>query len=399
MQQNTRQGAVSPTAWMILAVIFFSGLAAPLNQFKAPPVLQEVTQALGVTLGAGGWLMAVFSMIGMALALPSGFILGRLGVKRSGLLALTCLLMGCLCGALAQSMGAMLLSRILEGMGMCLMSIVAPTALAAWFPPERRGLAMGVWGTWVPFSSILAFAAAGTITSLFGWRGMWWVSLVYTALVSAMFFLLFRMPEKSASPESPSSGIRREWEGMRAVLQKADPWRLAISFACYNALIVALISFMTPYLMQERGFTSDEARFWVTCLIVVNMLAVLGGGLLSDALATRKKCILASHGVLALVMLFYFQPGHNVVAVMLLVAGVSGLVVTPSLSAAPEVVRRPEDAGRALSILAVGTNGGMFFGPATYGMIVDSAGWHATVWFSVPVMILGFIAAWGLKVR
>jgi predicted MFS family arabinose efflux permease len=41
----------------------------------------------------------------------------------------------------------------------------------------------------------------------------------------------------------------------------------------------------------------------------------------------------------------------------------------------------------------------MVLGPVVYGMIVDNAGWNATVWFSVPVMILGFVAAWGLKVR
>jgi len=384
---------------MILAVIFFSSLAAPMNQFKAPPVLQDVTQAFGVTLGAGGWLMSVFSMIGLLLALPSGFIIGRLGVKRSGFLALAFLLAGCCCGALAQSMAAMTVGRVIEGMGMCLMSIVAPTALAVWFPPERRGLALGVWGTWVPFASILAFAAAGTITSQFGWRGMWWVSLVYTALATAVFLLLFRMPGRSASPENRFPGFRQEWEGMRAVLKKADPWKLAISFACYNALIVALISFMTPYLMRERGFTGDESRFWVTCLIAVNMLTVFGGGLLSDALGTRKKCIIVPHAILVLVMLFYFQPGYGVVAVMLLVGGVSGMVVTPSVSAASEVAQRPEDTGRALAILIAGSNGGMVLGPAVYGMIMDSAGWNATVWFSVPLMILGFAAAWGLKAR
>ena len=81
MQQNTPQAAPPSAAWMILAVVFFSSLAAPLNQFKAPPVLQDVTQAFGVTLGTGGWLMSVFSMIGMILALPSGFIIGRLGAN------------------------------------------------------------------------------------------------------------------------------------------------------------------------------------------------------------------------------------------------------------------------------------------------------------------------------
>lgn len=386
-------------AWAMLGVVFFSSLAAPINQFKAPPVLAQATEALGVSLGAGGWLMSVFSVVGMILALPSGFILGRIGVKRAGMTALAFLFGGGLLGAVAGDMPAMLVSRVLEGVGMCLLSIVAPTALAAWFPPQRRGLAMGIWGTWVPLSSILAFAASGVITARFGWKGMWWASLVYTGLVMALFFFFFRMPRIGAVAGGRPPTFTDELGRMKAVIKRADPWRLALSFACYNGLVAALVSFMVPYLTQQRLFSENEARFWVTCLLVVNMLAALGGGVLSDALGTRRKCLLVPYAVLALVMLFYFQPGYGVVVAMLLVGGVSGLVVTPSLSSAPEVVDKPDDAGKALSVLAVGMNGGMFFGPALFGMIVDRSGWEATTWFSVPLMILAFAAAWRLRLR
>jgi predicted MFS family arabinose efflux permease len=151
--------------------------------------------------------------------------------------------------------------------------------------------------------------------------------------------------------------------------------------------------------VQERSFTDADARFWVACLLAIKMLAALGGGLLSDFLGARKKCILAPFAILVVLMLCYFQPGYGVVWIMLLVGGVSGLVVTPSIASAPDTVKNPGDIGMALAVLALGMNGGIFFGPAVYGMIVDSAGWQATVWFSVPTAILGFTAAWGLKIR
>ncbi len=48
----------------------FLGLAAPLNQFKIPPAIHQITQAVGIGMAEAGLLMSIFSLVGIALALP-----------------------------------------------------------------------------------------------------------------------------------------------------------------------------------------------------------------------------------------------------------------------------------------------------------------------------------------
>jgi len=172
MTDKNASTAVPPFAWVILALVYFGSLAAPLNQFKIPPVMGVLMSEFGLTLASAGMLMSIFALIGVILALPSGFIMGRIGIKNTGLAALIFLMGGGALGATAESVPVLMVSRFLEGVGMCLMSIVAPTALAAWFPPHKRGLALGLWGTWVPVASILAFAAAPAISSTGGWSAV-----------------------------------------------------------------------------------------------------------------------------------------------------------------------------------------------------------------------------------
>jgi predicted MFS family arabinose efflux permease len=45
-------------------------LAAPLNQFKIPPAIHQITQAVGIGMAEAGLLMSIFSLVGIALALP-----------------------------------------------------------------------------------------------------------------------------------------------------------------------------------------------------------------------------------------------------------------------------------------------------------------------------------------
>jgi MFS family permease len=86
----------------------------------------------------------------LILALPAGIILQKLGPKVAGLIAVGCLMIGSAWGALANGAGLLLASRVLEGVGMGLIAVVAPASIAMWFPREKQGTPMGIWATWVP---------------------------------------------------------------------------------------------------------------------------------------------------------------------------------------------------------------------------------------------------------
>ena len=75
------------TGWFILAVLLFFSIAAPLNQFKVPPIMPVLMSVLGLSTARAGLLMSVYAVTGLILALPSGLIFQRAGARLTGLIA------------------------------------------------------------------------------------------------------------------------------------------------------------------------------------------------------------------------------------------------------------------------------------------------------------------------
>jgi predicted MFS family arabinose efflux permease len=97
--------------WLILIIVLLTSIAAPLNQFKVPPVLPLLMDAFHQPAGRAGLLMSVFAVTGLMLAIPGGFIFQRLGYRITGLVAILSILLGAGMGTLSGSMETMLASR------------------------------------------------------------------------------------------------------------------------------------------------------------------------------------------------------------------------------------------------------------------------------------------------
>ena len=87
---------------MVLAV-FLASIAVAANRFKVPPVMPTLMAGLGVDMVTAGWLMGVFSLAGIVLAIPAAFVVIRLGLKATGLVALSCALIGSMIGVIATT--------------------------------------------------------------------------------------------------------------------------------------------------------------------------------------------------------------------------------------------------------------------------------------------------------
>ena len=134
---------IARSPWLILIIVLLSGIAATLNQFKVPPVMPLLMEAFSQSAGRAGLLMSIFALTGLLLAIPSGFILQRLGYRACGLTALAFLAIGAGCGTFSRGIATMLSSRFIEGIGLGLIAVTGPEIIALWFAPEKRGRAMG----------------------------------------------------------------------------------------------------------------------------------------------------------------------------------------------------------------------------------------------------------------
>ncbi len=94
------------------------------------------------------------------MALPAAMIIKRFGPK-AGVAALAFAIVGSLIGLATDNVGVLIVSRVVEGTGIGIIAVLAPTLISMWFPPEKRGLPMGLWGSWMMVSqTILFFCAA-----------------------------------------------------------------------------------------------------------------------------------------------------------------------------------------------------------------------------------------------
>ncbi|PMP61293.1 MAG: MFS transporter [Caldimicrobium thiodismutans] len=80
------------------------------------------------------------------------------------------------CGT-AQNLPQMIFFRVLQGIGEAFIAASAQTILIASYPPEKRGLAMGIFGLGVSFAPALGPTLGGFITEHLSWRWVFFVNI------------------------------------------------------------------------------------------------------------------------------------------------------------------------------------------------------------------------------
>ncbi|MFT4087244.1 MAG: MFS transporter [Gordonia sp. (in: high G+C Gram-positive bacteria)] len=108
-------------------------------------------------------------------------IAGRLGDKfgprliyQIGLLVFTAASVWC---GLSTSIVELIVARGLQGVGAALITPQTMALITRIFPPERRGAAMGVWGTVAGVATLVGPLLGGVLTDNFGWEWIFFVNL------------------------------------------------------------------------------------------------------------------------------------------------------------------------------------------------------------------------------
>jgi MFS family permease len=388
--------------WFILFIILLASMAAPLNQFKVPPVMPLLMEAFGVSAAQAGLLMSLFAITGLLLAIPAGFIFQKLGYRLTGMIAILSLIIGAGWGALTLGFDIMLASRFVEGAGMSLMSVVAPAVIALWFSREKRGKAMGVWAVWVPLGSTIMFLLAPALAARWNWPGVWWFGCFYAILVGFLYLVFLKSkPEQPLKPKGEASSGNRQDHGLAKVLSHRDLWLASLLFGCFNFVFIAFITWAPTFLQQVRGISMARAAFLVSLASILTILACPTSGWISDRTGTRKWVAVIPMALMAPLFPLFFSAGETgFLFLVVLVGFIGGFVPTGVFSGAVETVGDERLSGMAMAVIQIGQNAGMLLGPLVLGWIIESGGgWQTAFWVLAPVSILGAVAGWMSRIR
>jgi MFS family permease len=392
-------------AWVVLSVVFLASVVAPLNQFKVPPAAPELIRQFGLDMTMIGLLMSVFAIAGFFLALPAGFVLARLGIKTTGILSIATIILGSLWGTYATNTSMLLVSRIVEGIGLAVIGVMAPVAISMWFPARVRGLALGIWSTWFSVGIILMLNVSPVILGGGTWRGIWWFGTVFAAVALVLFLFFYRDPSSEmaeATGGPPGSGGQADGAGrlLSRTLAIGDVWLVSTALLAFNIVILGMGTFLPMFLVTQHSLDMQAAGFYTSIPNIVMLVSCPLGGWLSDKLGSKKFLIAVCLVLVSLWWIVAFRLPLQLIPFSLVLYGlVGGPVITAVLSVLPDVVKKPELMGFGMAVLMLFNNAGQFIGPALFGKVLDAAGWNVAAYVMVPVCLGGAVCSLLIKVK
>lgn len=393
----------SRKAWAVMLAVYLASVAVAASRFKVPPVMPTLMADLELSMVAGGWLMSIFSVAIILLAIPTALLLVRLGPRITGLAALGCSLAGSIGGALAPNASALLAARTVEGVGLAVMAVVAPSVISIWFQPEARGLPMGIWVTWVPLGSVIMFNVAKPLEAAFGWRAIWWFGALLTLVAAGIYGLVVTLPSqpgRGALPRPPSAG-----SAVRTLLNPSLGL-LALGFALFAFVVLGYNTWAPSYLSATLGLEAGAANRYASLMFVAAIPANILAGWLLDRLRSRTLLLTTSFLVTSALLFWSFRlESLSAVAPYMVSLGTIANVLPPAyFTLASESMHRtnPASSGASLALAAIlaGSNVGALVGPPLLGALLSAGPWTWGSTCLVIVAILGTIATLmaGLKI-
>ncbi|MBF6169935.1 MFS transporter [Nocardia blacklockiae] len=265
---------------VVFAVLLLGISAYALLQSMIVPVLSLLIPALHTTQSTATWLMTGY-LLSASVATP---ILGRIGDKvgkeRMLVVTLVALTLGSLIAALTDSVGVMIVARVIQGLG----GGVIPLAFGIIrdeFPARKLHGAVGIASSLIAVGSGVGLVLAGPIVDHLDYHWLFWVPMIITA-VAAVAAVLFVPESPVRSPGRINWGaalLLSAWlVALLLAVSKGPSWGwvsvptlglFALAVLCAAAWIVVELKSRTP-LIDMR--TMRIPAVWTT-----NLVAVLTG--------------------------------------------------------------------------------------------------------------------------
>jgi EmrB/QacA subfamily drug resistance transporter len=139
--------------------------------------LPSIHRDLGGSIQALEWTVSAY-VLAYAVLLLTGAALGdRFGRKRIFIGGLALFTVSSAAAALAPSTGLLIAARALQGVGAAIVTPLTLTLLADAFPPERRGIALGVWSGISGIAVALGPLVGGAVIQAGSWHWIFWINV------------------------------------------------------------------------------------------------------------------------------------------------------------------------------------------------------------------------------
>lgn len=263
-------------AWLML-VLATAGFAVNFWAWALlSPLGPRFKESLGLTSFEQSLLVAVPVVVGSLGRIPVGALTDRFGGRVMFPLVSAVTVVPVLYLGLAghSSPAALLTGGFLLGVGGTSFAVGVPF-VNAWFPPERRGLAIGVFGTGMGGTAISAL----TTVKLVDAHGMATPFLITAAVLVAYAVLAALLLRDAPGRAVPAEPLARR---LAATLRLGTTWQASALYAVAFGGYVAFSVYLPTYLKTGYGLSQADAANRMAGFVLLAVAMRPFGGWLSD---------------------------------------------------------------------------------------------------------------------
>ncbi len=160
-----------------LAIVSVGLFMVVLDNLVVNVALPSIHRDLGASIQALEWTVNAY-VLAYAVLLLTGAALGdRYGRKRMFIAGIALFTASSAAAALAPTAGLLIAARAAQGVGAAIATPLTLTLLAEAFPPDQRGLALGIWSGISGIAVALGPLVGGAVIQLSSWHWIFWINV------------------------------------------------------------------------------------------------------------------------------------------------------------------------------------------------------------------------------
>lgn len=176
---------------MIFLCLVVSGISSSVLSTAMTTALPGVVEYFGISTSVGQWITSGYSLV-MGMIMPlTAFLITRFPTKRLYLTGIGAFIAGLLVSIFAGDFALMMVGRVLQACGNGVLMTAAQVVIMTIYPIKKRGTMMGTYGLATTAAPVVAPTIAGLMIDAFGWKSIFYVSLVIMILSFIISCIVF----------------------------------------------------------------------------------------------------------------------------------------------------------------------------------------------------------------
>ncbi|MCR6477030.1 MFS transporter [Variovorax sp. ZS18.2.2] len=267
--RNFLQSGHSPTLFAAFLYFSFSCCIWVLNGAMAP----FIGETFDLSPAQKGLMLSVPIIAGALMRFPLGILSQYIGRKKATLVEMALIAVAMLFGFFfVKSFNDLLAMGVLLGIAGASFG-VALSLGSGWFPPQHKGLAMGLVGAG-NVGTAVSVLVAPPLAQWLGWQAVYGVAAV-AILIPMVVMVIF-------AKEPPDVDSHASFREHIACLFEKDGWVFSLIYGVTFGGFIGLITFLPSYYYDQFGVSKVQAGQLTMLAAFMGAAVRIVGGWLSD---------------------------------------------------------------------------------------------------------------------